>query len=195
MSEERSRFKIRKGEIEIEYEGSPSEVAQRYKEAFEWVKTVTLPPSRPKSELAEKPKKAKKKKKARKKPTRKPTVTVAPIPLDLKQNGEKPALRAFFEKKGRPKTYTEKITIFAYYSKKYLNTKKIEAGHVVSCCKEIRSKVPRNISQMFYNIQQHKGWLDVGEKGEYATITTAGENFVEYDLPRKKNIKKDKVST
>jgi hypothetical protein len=40
MSNERSRFKIKKGETEIEYEGPSSEVKERYKEAFEWVKAT-----------------------------------------------------------------------------------------------------------------------------------------------------------
>jgi len=46
MSERKARFRIRKGEIEIEYEGSPDDVNSRYKEAFEWIKTATvaLPP-------------------------------------------------------------------------------------------------------------------------------------------------------
>ncbi len=40
MSNERSRFKIKKGETEIEYEGPSADVKERYKEAFEWVKTT-----------------------------------------------------------------------------------------------------------------------------------------------------------
>lgn len=39
MSEIRSHFKIRSGEIEIEYGGPVEEVNQRYKEAFEWIKS------------------------------------------------------------------------------------------------------------------------------------------------------------
>jgi hypothetical protein len=46
MSEERSHFKIKKGDIEIEYSGMPTDVDSKYKEAFNWVKsaTVTTPP-------------------------------------------------------------------------------------------------------------------------------------------------------
>lgn len=45
MSEEKSRFKIKRGDIEIEFEGNPKEVNAKYEEAFEWVKTtpVTTP--------------------------------------------------------------------------------------------------------------------------------------------------------
>lgn len=57
MSEDRSRFRIKKGDIEIEYEGKSSEVTARYKEAFEWIKTVAVTP--PKPEPTKKPKKEK----------------------------------------------------------------------------------------------------------------------------------------
>lgn len=48
MSEIKSHFKIRSGEIEIEYDGPVEEVSQRYEEAFEWIK------SNPKIELLKK---------------------------------------------------------------------------------------------------------------------------------------------
>lgn len=38
MSEYRARFRIRKGDIEIEFEGESTEVNARYEKAFEWVK-------------------------------------------------------------------------------------------------------------------------------------------------------------
>jgi hypothetical protein len=41
MSETKSRFKVRSGEIEIEYEGSPGDVKERYKEAFDWLKSIS----------------------------------------------------------------------------------------------------------------------------------------------------------
>jgi len=40
MSEEKSRFRIKKGETEIEYEGQSKEVNERYREAFEWLKSL-----------------------------------------------------------------------------------------------------------------------------------------------------------
>jgi len=38
--EEKSRFKLKKGDIEIEFEGAEKEVSSRYEEAFQWVKTA-----------------------------------------------------------------------------------------------------------------------------------------------------------
>jgi len=45
LSESESRFRIKKGDIEIEYVGKPSDVNSRYEKAFEWVKGV--PPISP----------------------------------------------------------------------------------------------------------------------------------------------------
>lgn len=40
MSEGKSRFRIKNGEIEIEYEGSSRDVNERFSEVFEWVRSV-----------------------------------------------------------------------------------------------------------------------------------------------------------
>jgi len=41
MSETKSHFKIKNGEIEIEYEGLVEDVNQRYKEALDWLTSTT----------------------------------------------------------------------------------------------------------------------------------------------------------
>lgn len=48
MSENRSHFRIKKGEIEIEYDGKSDEVTSKFSEIFDWIKTAPtiLPPSR-----------------------------------------------------------------------------------------------------------------------------------------------------
>ena len=61
MSEDRSRFRIKKGDVEIEYEGKSTDVSSRYKEAFEWIKTLTL--TTPKLLIKEEPKEKEPKKK------------------------------------------------------------------------------------------------------------------------------------
>jgi hypothetical protein len=120
--------------------------------------------------------------------------TVAPLPLDLKAKNGKPALRDFFKEKN-PKNQQENLTVYAYYLKKHLNINDMQVGHVVSCAKEVKRPVPTNIPSLFKNIQHRKGWLHVGVGSESAQIAIPGENYVEYDLPRKKNASKDKATT
>ena len=174
----------------IELEGSEAFVT-RYLDVFKQeMKGFKISEGEPdirkgkKKEEGEKPKKK----------TGKTPQTVAPIPLDLKAKNSNPSLRDFFKEKN-PKSHEENLTIFAYYLKKYLNINEMLMGHVVSCCKEVRCKVPTNIPTMFGNIQHRKGWVDVGTGGESAKITTQGENFVEYDLPRKEHAPTDKTAT
>jgi hypothetical protein len=63
MSERKAHFRIRKGEIEIEYEGSSNDVNKKYEEAFEWLKTI--PSKRTKKEKEDKEEKDEKEEKKR----------------------------------------------------------------------------------------------------------------------------------
>lgn len=56
MSENMSRFRIKKGDIEIEYSGKPEEVSERYKEALDWIETSTTPSPTGKAPPKKKPK-------------------------------------------------------------------------------------------------------------------------------------------
>jgi hypothetical protein len=47
MSESRSSFRMKKGDIEIEYEGASNEVSSKFSDIFEWLKTVHLTPLPP----------------------------------------------------------------------------------------------------------------------------------------------------
>jgi hypothetical protein len=129
-------------------------------------------------------------KQASKKRVLKPPASVAPIPIDLSAKNGNPSLKEFFHQKN-PKNHMENLTVFAYFFKNYLNGTEMKLGHVVSCCQEVKKPSPTNIPSMFFNIQHLKGWLDVGAGSESAQITIKGENFVNYELPRKEDAKSD----
>jgi hypothetical protein len=118
---------------------------------------------------------------------------VQPIPLDLKQKENILGFKEFYKQKS-PKSDMERVAVIAYYLKKYHNKNNIEAGHVVSCCKEVHCRVPADIKQTFKNAQHRYGWVKVLENGKFAEITIQGENLVENDLPRKRDAERIKAA-
>jgi hypothetical protein len=190
MSTTKAKINLKEGTIELE--GSEAFVS-RHLEAFEkQIKTFT--PSQPSEEDTKKGSEEKSSEKPSRKRTSRIPQTVAPIPLDLKAKDGKPALRDFFKEKN-PTNQQENLTVYAYYLKKHLKINDMQVGHVVSCAKEVKRPVPTNIPSVFNNIQHRKGWLNVGSGGESAQIAIPGENYVEYDLPRKKDAAKNKATT
>ncbi|HML02964.1 MAG TPA: hypothetical protein VK487_06285 [Candidatus Bathyarchaeia archaeon] len=187
----KAKINLKEGTIELEgsetfvnkqLEGFMKEIKGMKLPAFDQTSVQTQPIPSPKGEERQ-PKKR----------VGKTIQRVEPLPLDLKGNGN-PSLRRLHEEK-KPKTAMEQLTLFAYYLDKFLNIKEMQLGHVVTCCQEVKCKIPANIKQQFYNIQQHHGWIDVGKLGETATITTTGINLVEHDLPRPENASADKATT
>jgi hypothetical protein len=112
-------------------------------------------------------------------------VSLAPIPLDLKGGNDVPSLRDFYNEKA-PANNQEKVTVFAYYIKKYLKISDVLPGHVISCYNEVNEKKPLQIVQLFRDTKHSKGWLETGDTPNTAKISIAGENLVEHDLPRPK---------
>lgn len=112
-----------------------------------------------------------------------PTITIHPIPVDLKANEGKVGLREFYAEK-KPANHYEKAAIFVYYLTKFNDQKQVKFGEILSCYEEINEKKP-SIVDIIKNSIRYKGWLEQGSE-KYAThLTISGENFVKFDLPAK----------
>jgi hypothetical protein len=190
MSTTKAKINLKEGTIELE--GSEAFVSKHLETFEKQIKTFT-PVQPPEEDTKEGAGKETSEKPSRKRASRTPQI-VAPLPLDLKAKDGKPGLREFFKEKS-PQSQQENLTVYAYYLKKQLKINDMQVGHVVSCAKEVKRPVPTNIPSLFNNIQHRKGWLDIGSGGGSAQITIPGENYVEYDLPRKKDASKNKAAT
>lgn len=187
-----TKAKINLKEGAIELEGSETFVSKQLEAFQKQMQTVKLP--NPQEDIKKENDIGKSEKLLSKKKVVKISPCITPIPLELKAKDGKPALRDFFNEK-KPKSQQEDLTVFAYYLKHHLNINDMLSGHVASCCKEVGRKVPKSMNSTFKSIQHYKEWLDVGVGAESAQITTTGENFVEYELPREKDASTNKTTT
>ncbi|AFU58702.1 hypothetical protein Ngar_c17690 [Candidatus Nitrososphaera gargensis Ga9.2] len=113
--------------------------------------------------------------------TPRPTVTIHPIPVDLKANESKVGLREFYAEK-KPANHYEKAAVFVYYLTKFNKQQEVRFGEILSCYEEVNEKKP-SIVDIVKNSIRYKGWLEQGSEKYTARLTISGENFVKFDLP------------
>ncbi|HEY1248205.1 MAG TPA: hypothetical protein VGE97_04390 [Nitrososphaera sp.] len=113
--------------------------------------------------------------------TSKSSLTIHPLPVDLKASGDKVGLREFCAEK-KPSNHYEKTVVFVYYLTKINNQQEVKFGEIMSCYEEVNEKKP-SVADIVKNSIRYKGWLEQGSE-KYATrLTISGENFVKFDLP------------
>jgi hypothetical protein len=110
-----------------------------------------------------------------------PTVTIYPIPVDLKATEGKIALREFYTEK-KPANHYEKTAVFVYYLSKFNNQQEVKFGEILSCYEEVNEKKP-SMADIVKNSIRYKGWLEQGSEKYSTRLTISGENFVKFDLP------------
>jgi hypothetical protein len=109
------------------------------------------------------------------------TVTIPPMPVDLKANESKVGLREFYAEK-KPTNHYEKAAIFVYYLTKFNKQQEVKFGEILSCYEEVNEKKP-SIVDIVKNSIRYKGWLEQGSEKYAVRLTISGENFVKFDLP------------
>jgi hypothetical protein len=110
----------------------------------------------------------------------KQSLTLPPIPVDLKANG----LREFYAEK-KPVNHYEKALVFVYYITKFNKQAEVKYGEILSCYEEVNEKKP-SITDIVKNSIRYKGWLEQGSDKFTARLTISGENLVKFDLPQQK---------
>ncbi len=103
--------------------------------------------------------------------------------LNLKPSG-KISFKDFVTEKKPGKKGTRMNAVAIYYLSKVLDLKNIGPDHVYTCYKEAGQKVPTALIQNLRDTAHLNAWIDTTNTDDIK-ITTAGENFVEYDLPPK----------
>ncbi|MDQ3872877.1 MAG: hypothetical protein M3258_04620 [Thermoproteota archaeon] len=113
--------------------------------------------------------------------TTRSTITIHPIPVDLKATEGRAGLREFYAEK-RPTNHYEKTAVFVYYLTKFNNQQEVRFGEILSCYEEVNEKKP-SIADIVKNSIRYKGWLEQGPEKYVTRLTISGENFVKFDLP------------
>jgi len=114
----------------------------------------------------------------------KQSLTLPPIPVDLKVNEKKIGLREFYAQK-KPSNHYERTAVFAYYLSHFNKKTEIRYGELLSCYEEVDEKKP-SIIDIVKNSIRYKGWLEQGYDKFATRLTISGENFVKFDLPQQK---------
>lgn len=104
--------------------------------------------------------------------------------LDLSSKNQGQSLRDFYKEKA-PTSGMERATVFVYYLEKKAGITSIAPDHIYTCYKEVGVPVPKALKQSLLDTASRKGSIDTSDLGSI-TLTTVGENMVEYDLPKKK---------
>lgn len=107
--------------------------------------------------------------------------------LDLSAKNQGGSLRDFFAEKA-PSSGMERATVFVYYLDKIANISGVAPDHIYTCYKEVGVPVPKALKQSLLDTASRKGSIDTSDPNNIS-LTTVGENMVEYDLPPKKETK------
>jgi hypothetical protein len=103
--------------------------------------------------------------------------------LDLHPDGAI-SLVEFYKQKA-PSDQQEQIAVFLHYLLRVAKVAAITDRHLYTCYKDVSEKVPPDILNVVRNTAHRKGWVD-STSGQNLRLTVPGENYVEHELPKRK---------
>ena len=103
--------------------------------------------------------------------------------LDLAPKGKK-SFKDFVEEK-QPRAQDDMNAVSVYYLIEVLKVGPVTFNHVYTCYREVKMRTPTNLPNSLALTASRKGYLDTAETDNIA-MTPRGRNYVEYDLPPKK---------
>jgi hypothetical protein len=103
--------------------------------------------------------------------------------LNLKPQGKKSFME--FAAAKQPSSHYEKCLVAAYYLRTILGIDQISADHVFTCFKVAGWRVPADLKNTMQVAASTRGWLDTKSVTDIK-VTIHGDNYVEHDLPAKK---------
>ena len=99
--------------------------------------------------------------------------------LDLGAANDHPSLAEFMDAKF-PITNEERNIVFLYFLQDTLKLDAVTPDHIYTCYRAVKFRAPLNIE----NTLNRREWIEIGKNGNL-TLTTAGKNYVEKQLPKK----------
>lgn len=104
--------------------------------------------------------------------------------LNLREKGKK-SFKDFYSEK-QPKSAMDFNTVAIYYLSEILEIEPITASQVYTCYKEVNKRPPDAFLQSLRDTASVKGYIDTADT-EKLKIPSRGINFVDHDLPKKKD--------
>jgi hypothetical protein len=108
--------------------------------------------------------------------------------IDLRGKDNKPSLRAFFAEK-RPSGKFEANAVFGFYLIHMVGLLKFNEAQIRACYMEAGIPMPSYFRQSLIDTKNKAGYVEMVDEGWKLSIR--GENFVKFDLPRKKEAKNE----
>lgn len=109
-----------------------------------------------------------------------------PVSFELLGNlnlrpSNKPSLKDYFVEK-KPSDQMSQVAVFVSYLTRTLGEVNVGNNHLYTCFQNVGKKIPLDLPSVVRNTAKKKGWIDQKDaKG--LRLTTAGENYVDHDLP------------